>query len=80
MISEGEKCSTVDSYDYNLFPKGCFGCVVDDYVQICKSMSNKFSIDDKGKGYCHVGTRQTGRCELQDDKTMKLYEIVYPGN
>ena len=49
-------------------------------AQICKTMSNKFSVDENGIGYCHVGTRQTGRCELQDDKTMDLYEIKYPGN
>ena len=49
-------------------------------AQICKTMSNKFSVDKNGKGYCHVGTRQGGRCELQDDKTMDLYEIKYPGN
>ena len=80
MISKGQKCSTVDSDDYIVFPKGCFGCIPDDYVQICKSMSNKFSVHENGKGYCHVGTRQAGRCELQDEDKMTLYEIRYKGN
>ena len=75
MISEGQKCSTVDSADYIIDGK-----TIDAVAQMCKTMSNKFSVDENGKGYCHVGTRQGGRCELQDDKTMNLYEIKYPGN
>ena len=79
-LSKGQKCSTVDSDDYIVFPKGCFGCIPDDYVQICKSMSNKFSVHENGKGYCHVGTRQNGRCKLEDDPNRDLYEIKFPGN
>ena len=75
LISEGQKCSTLDSADYIVNGK-----TTDDYAQICKSMSNMFSVDKDGKGYCHVGTRQAGRCLLENDPKMNLYEIKYPGN
>ena len=75
LISEGQKCSTLDSADYIVNGK-----TTDDYAQICKSMSNMFSVDKDGKGYCHVGTRQSGRCKLEDDRKRDLYEIKFPGN
>ena len=75
LISEGQKCSTIDSADY-IFD----GLTTEGYAQICKSMSNKFSVDEYGKGYCHVGTRQNGRCKLEDDPNRDLYEIKFPGN
>ena len=75
LISEGQKCSTIDSADI-IFD----GLTTEDYAQICKSMSNKFSVDEYGKGYCHVGTRQNGRCKLEDDPNRDLYEIKFPGN
>ena len=75
LISEGQKCSTIDSADYIID-----GLTTEGYAQICKSMSNKFSVDEYGKGYCHVGTRQAGRCKLEDDRKRDLYEIKFPGN
>ena len=75
LISEGQKCSTIDSADYIID-----GLTTEGYAQICKSMANKFSVDEYGKGYCHVGTRQAGRCKLEDDRKRDLYEIKFPGN
>ena len=75
LISEGQKCSTIDSADYIID-----GLTTEGYAQICKSMSNKFSVDEYGKGYCHIGTRQIGRCKLEDDQKRDLYEIKFPGN
>ena len=52
-------------------------------AQYCKSVSNYFVYGRNnrvGDCYCQAGTRESGRCVLQDDANWDVYEYIYPGN
>ena len=78
LISEGQKCSTVDSHDSSVGKVS--GNPIGGCAQYCRSVANKFSIDDVKNCNCHLGTRQSGRCVLTEAQDVDLYEIVYPGS
>lgn len=52
-------------------------------AQYCKSVSNTFLFERGsrvGYCYCQAGTRESGRCVLQNDEDYDVYEYIYPGN
>ena len=53
---------------------------IEECAQYCKSISNRFSFGKSNKEcYCHTGTREAGRCKLEPNSNLDLYEFRYPG-